>query len=255
MTEPQQARPTTWAEVLDPERGTARRLTEIVETLLPITPASVSSAADDLGGVSNTFASLIVLGGPEQARELGSTLVALSPHGLRAIESYAQSSSPAYVLNVLSFLNAAECCNSASDLVPPALLQKWAERFFAKRKAMSDEIELRSALVALAAGDIVLGAKLSGGGKLAGRFAAGETFGFNAQGFVRYLAVAIAQKAAADDARPAWIDFVRAFPAKKAAGTLDFNDLFWGARVFYHAIEGQQPTAVGSAVHALVRAI
>lgn len=70
-------------------------------------------------------------------------------------------------------------------------------------------------------------------------FSPGESFGPNVQGLLGYLAAAVEHRAAVADVEPAWKTLLAAFGALYDAGELDFEALFWIARVVYHDIGGE----------------
>lgn len=248
--------PGTWPELLDPALGLGVRARRIVEEgLLPVPEPITGAAVDELSTLSNTFGSLVVLLDPEVARAVGEPLGKLMREALLDLEPSLEANSAGYTVNVLSFVNAAACCGAGEGLLEPALVKSLLEELVKGSKKMGDELAYRCALVSLFAGEPGLAARFSKAGKLPARFKPGETFGFDMQGFVRYLATALEKGATVEQVRPAWVELVRAFPLKKGAETLDWNDLLWAARVVYHHLEQRPVASVGAALHAQVRSL
>ena len=243
--------PASWAAWLDRESAWGERGRQMVETLLPVTQRTLNAPALSLATVSNTFTSVAVLLGPAAARDVGEPLVQLCAKALVEANEFIRVNRPWFTINVLSFTNTAECSGAVSDVLGQAPAVAWLRRF--SRESLDDDVAHRAALFALALGEHALAVKLAVGAKLPKRrFTPGKTFGFNVQGFVLYLANALASRAAAADIRPAWDDFVRAFPMKKAAGTLDWNDLMWAARVVLAGFEKRPVASVAQTLHELV---
>jgi hypothetical protein len=93
------------------------------------------------------------------------------------------------------------------------------------------------------------------GGRLPKRFQPGQTFQFNRQGFVRYLATALNARAPFDAIRPAWEDFVAVFPHHIATSTLQFTDLMLAAYTVHVHFQGLPAAQVADTLHNYVAAL
>ncbi|MFT3776468.1 MAG: hypothetical protein QM820_64835 [Minicystis sp.] len=201
--------------------------------------------------MSDLFGAMIVLYGPEVARAAGAPLARLSDRALQEIEAYADSSTAEHVVDVLSFVNAAECCGAVTGQLSPTLLARWTTPLVKTRRSLDEALAARAALAALAGGEATLALKLAGA-KAPARFTPGETCDVDPRSLARYLAAAAGKEASAA-VEPAFVAFVRGFPPEKAAGRLDWSDLFWAARVYYARFDQRSIAEVGAAVHALVK--
>jgi hypothetical protein len=152
---------------------------------------------------------------------------------------------------VLDFVNLLRCLGKP---VPKSIDEAgWLAQIAPHEKLFSEKRNAALALAALATGQTELVPKFIGGGKLPKTFKPGETFQFNVQGFARYLAVAIDHGAAAEDAGPAWGEFVQVFPRKLATNTLDWPDLFYATRAFLVHLEKRDAGEVAQDLYDYVR--
>ena len=76
-------------------------------------------------------------------------------------------------------------------------------------------------------------------------FTPGESFGPNVQGLLRYLAAAIENRARLEDVLPAWKTFLAVVPSLYNADQVNFETLFWIARIVYHDIGGEPLGSAG----------
>ncbi|WP_375744262.1 hypothetical protein NR800_05515 [Corallococcus interemptor] len=244
--------PTTWSALFSGGRECANAK----ETLTLLTPSAlkhVNVPAREAGPLSNTLGMALVLCEPSEGRALAEPLSRLAGPALQQVAREFDSLRPAQVINVLSFVNAQECAGVLEGLLAGSPVEAWLEALMKVRRTLHEDLVYRCGLVALALGPPELAARFVGGGALTEDFAPGRTFGFNVQGFVRYLATARLRKAPAQDVRPAWEEFVEAFPMKTAAGTLEWKDLFWAARAYFAGLEGRPVARVGESLHARVK--
>lgn len=152
---------------------------------------------------------------------------------------------------VLDFVNLLRCTGEPApaevdEAAWLAAISKFDDEFSEKRLNTLT-------LAALAAGQPELVPKLIGGGRLPKTFKPGETFQFNVQGFTRYMAVAMQHGAEAEDAGPAWGEFVAVFPRKLATDTLDWIDPFWATRAFMVHFEKRDAGEVAQSLYDYVR--
>jgi hypothetical protein len=84
-------------------------------------------------------------------------------------------------------------------------------------------------------------------------FRPGEPAGPSVQQLLLYLASAIENRAAAADVLPAWKSTLTLFHALWQAHELNFETLFWLARIVYHDIGGNPLGRVGERVYADVQ--
>ena len=76
-------------------------------------------------------------------------------------------------------------------------------------------------------------------------FTPGESFGPDVQGLLRYLAAAIENHARLEDVLAAWKTFLAVFLTLYNARQVNFETLFWIARIVYHDIGGQSLGSAG----------
>ena len=76
-------------------------------------------------------------------------------------------------------------------------------------------------------------------------FTPGESFGPNVQGLLRYLAAATENRARVEDVMPAWKTFLAVFLSLYNARQVNFETLFWIARIVYHDIGGESLGSAG----------
>jgi hypothetical protein len=155
-------------------------------------------------------------------------------------------------IGVLNCINVVRCCGGALPPNTPQVEKDWPPQPAQDKKDLTEDESRGLAFASLAASNIDLALIFIGGGALPQRFRPGEKFQFNVQGFVRYLAAAIRQRATAEDIEPAWRDFIDCFPRKLASGTLDWIDLMWAARVVMVHFEHRPVNTAAEALHKLV---
>ncbi|MFP2896789.1 hypothetical protein [Corallococcus sp. 4LFB] len=225
-----------------------------MEDFTELALAKPNSPIPHLRTLADVLASLIVLAGASEARVAARPLVPLCEPALQeAGRLFDTLEPPRVALQVLSFVNAAEVCGAVEGRVEASAAKAWLEAIAKTQKKHDDLLLYRCGLVALALGEPDLAAKLVGGGKLPATFTPGEEFGFNVQGFVRYLATALKHGAATADVRPAWNSYVEGFPRNKAANRASWSDLVWAARAYFAGVERRPVARVGEALHAQVK--
>ncbi|NPC68714.1 hypothetical protein HPP05_02995 [Corallococcus exiguus] len=246
--------PGTWAGLFSSEWGEDTHARELMKRFSPIALTKANTPVQYLRTLADVLASLIVLTGAEEARAAAAPLVPLCAAGVEQAGGFFDSVDPPRVaLQVLSFVNAAEACGAAQGMVKASPAKTWLEALAKKVKKLDDVLLYRCGLVALCLGEPDLAAKLVGGGKLPETLTPGERFGFNVQGFVRYLATAMKVGAPSEAVRPAWESFVEGFPKIKAAEQVSWSDLLWAARAYFVGVEGRPVARVGESLHALVK--
>ncbi|RKH41380.1 hypothetical protein [Corallococcus sicarius] len=247
--------PGTWQDLFSPEWGEVTHLQEIMKRFTRLALAKPNDPATHLMSLADTLGGLVALKGAQEARAAAEPLVPFCEPALAQAGRAFQKRDPAhFALQVLSFVNAAEECGAVQGMVEASPAKAWLEAIAKLPRKQDDRLHYRCGLVALCLGAPELAATLVGGGKLpAGSFTPGEQFGFNVQGFIRYLATAMKEQAPADEVRPAWRSFVEGFPKNKSAGQVTWSDLLWAARAFYTRIEQLPVARVGEALHPLVK--
>ncbi|RKH65329.1 hypothetical protein D7W81_17125 [Corallococcus aberystwythensis] len=252
MAEPPGNPPTTWSALFAGGREGANAK-EFLTLVTPSALKNVNLPEREAGSLCEMLSVALVLCDPTEGRALAEPLSRLAGPALQQVSEDFDDLRPEEVVNVLSFVNAQECAGVVEGLLARAPVEAWLEALMKARRTLHEELAYRCGLVALALGTPELAARFVGGGKLSQDFTPGQTFGFNVQGFVRYLAAARLRKAPAQDVRPAWETFVEAFPLKSAASTLEWKDLFWAARAYFVGVEGRPVARVGEALHAQVK--
>ena len=246
--------PGTWAGLFSSEWGEDTHAREFMKRFGAMALASPNSPVQHLRTLADVLASLIVLTGAEEARAAAAALVPLCETGLAQAGRFFDGMDPPRVaIQVLSFVNAAEACGATEGMVKASSAKAWLEALTKQVKRLDEQLLYRCGLVALCLGEPDLAAKLVGGGKLPATLTPGEQFGFNVQGFVRYLATAMKVGAPSQAVRPAWESFVEGFPKKKAADQVSWSDLLWAARAYFVGVEGRPVARVGESLHARVK--
>lgn len=246
--------PGTWDGLFSSEWGEDAHARESMKRFGAIALAKPNIPVTHLRTLADTVASIVVLLGAEQARAAAEPLVPLCAPGLRqAARTFDALDPPRVALQVLSFVNAAEECGAARGLVEASPAKTWLELIARSAKKQDDRLLYRCGLVALCLGEPELAAKLVGGGKLPTTLTPGETFGFNVQGFVRYLATAMKIGAGPEATRRAWESFAAGFPMNMAAERVSWSDLLWAARAYFAGVEGRPVAQVGESLHAGVK--
>ncbi|MGE6761897.1 hypothetical protein ACQKGO_28045 [Corallococcus interemptor] len=246
--------PGTWAGLFSSEWGEDAHARELMKRFGAMALAKPNTPVTHLRTLADVLASLVVLTGAGEARSAAGPLVPLCEPALgQAGRAFASVDPPRVAIQVLSFVNAAEVCGAAQGLVEASAAKAWLEAIAASAKKQDDLLLYRCGLVALCLGEPALAAKLVGGGELPAALTPGEQFGFNVQGFVRYLATAMTTGAPSEAVRPAWESFVEGFPKNKAAERASWSDLLWAARAYFVGVEGRPVARVGESLHARVK--
>jgi hypothetical protein len=243
--------PTTWPELL--AGGYAQRSLEHLDSVVEMWESdSFGSPPNELGTREPFFASAAVVLGAEALRPKVERIKRMIEFSAERLNDEPDGYPVRAVIGCLSTLNAVECVGLIEQPFAGADAAKIVAAVVKNMEDLNEPVRHTAGLAAVAAGRADLVAKCVGGGKLPARFTPHETFLFNVPGFVRYLAVASSKGGSADDVKPAWIDFVRAFPRKLGADTLGWQDLLWAGRIYYHLFEKQPVAQVADAVRELV---
>jgi hypothetical protein len=250
----EQSIPVTWSELVPDSQPSATHTLTAVKDLHESMASTAAGRliSDEFLGLANALARVAIILGPSEAlsavslfnRFLGSAIEELSPEVKKG-----------HVVSAISMLNyavVAACC--ASDLPEQAttLEAVWLPQIAKYKHDLTESESKYMAFAALASGALDLVPTFIGGGALPQRFRPGETFQFNTQGFVRYIAVAMLSGTKVEDIEPAWRDFLDCFPRKLASETLDWVDLMWAARTMMEHFEHQPVTVVAENLHRLV---
>jgi hypothetical protein len=248
--------PVTWPDLIaqysaSVERGLAD-IAQVPGQLADSDEPSTWLRADSFTAPATTLAMAAALLGPARCRQYVRLLAPFVPSTLQELTEEGVAENADLGTSMLSFTNVVQCCGDALAADVGAVESSWLAELAADASDLRDLERRKLALAALATGATHLVPAFIKGGALPTQFVAGQTFDFNVQGFIRYLAVAIERRASADDVAPAWRTFVDRFPRKLAAETLDWLDLLWAARAVV-AVIGRQPVGtVAQQLHTLV---
>ncbi|CAM3832415.1 hypothetical protein G4177_11850 [Corallococcus sp. ZKHCc1 1396] len=253
MANPPRTIPSTWSAIFGPDGNEPAEAKETLTLLTPSALANANAPVRETGPLSNTVSRVLVLCGPTEGRAAAEPLARLAGPALQQLSAGFKYLQPEQVINVLSFVNAMECAGLVEGLLASAPVGDWLEALMKAHRTLNEVLAYRCGIASLACGLPELAARFVGGGKLPATFTPAETFGFNVQGFVRYLATAQRQQARAEDVRAAWDTFVELFPTKRAAETLDWKDLFWAARAYHVGFEHRPVSEVAEALHSRVK--
>jgi hypothetical protein len=240
---------TTWAQLL--QKPDVDQDLEFLEEHAESMAPTDRSIGTDFGEPAEVLAELAVVLGPDECKDEFARFAPFVPAAMKEVAGDVVKRQ-VNAIEFMRYLNVAACCDvelQDSSQVEARLLPQFKIRW--GRAALGEERELTVAFAALAAGAIDLVPIYADGGPLAATIQPGEKFGFNVQAFIRYLATASAQKARAQDVRPAWLDFFASFPLKLAAGTLEWVHLLYAARSYYVHFENRPVAMVANAVHRL----
>src|SRR5262249_2212079 len=139
----------------------------------------------------------------------------LEEHVVRALGEFKggiQRGSAVRIAGLLNYLNAARCCGAEVPPQADGVESAWLRQIAQFQPDLTENESKTLALAALALALVDLVPAFIGGGPAPADFNPGESFGFNVQGFVRYVAAAIRAGAAPEAVEPAWRDFVDNFP-------------------------------------------
>jgi hypothetical protein len=245
--------PVTWSELLAESGPSARYEMDYLRSL----PARLASRPPravtiTLGSAADTFSIAEIVLGPAECLPLFPPLEEHLVRALGEFEGGIRRGSAVRAVGLLNYLNAARCCGaevpSQADGVEPVWLQQIAQ--FQGDLTESESKTMALAVLASALVDLV--PTFIGGAPVLADFKPGETFGFNVQGFVRYVAAAIRAGAASEAVELAWRDFVDSFPRKLASQTLGWVDLLWAARSMMVHFEHRPVETVAAALHEFV---
>jgi hypothetical protein len=242
----------TWRDLLDPGRGVGADALERLQSLPPYLANPRVDEIQALGTRDRQMAAALLLAGNDACRPLAEQIQRGVELGVASMNRTPTAGGVLPRLGLLSLVSALECAGLAAQPYAGADAPAAVDGIVAGIEDLVEPFRHTTGLAAVATGRTALVPKCVRGGKLPARFKAGESFQFNVPGFVRYLAVAADKGAAAADVEPAWLDFVSAFPHKLAAETLDWSDLLWAARIYYHGFEKRPAADVVGALRALV---
>jgi len=250
----EQSIPVTWPELVADSQPIAhhsleavRDIHELMASTKPNCPVSGYFQA-----LAETFAKAAIVLGSEKALR---SFSAFDEFLQRAVDEFIPEIKKGHSLSAIGLLNYLNVCVSCGIAVSARLTEieaDWLSQTAKHKRDLTESESRHIAFAALAIGALDLVPTFIGGGALSQRFRPGETFQFNTQGFVRYIAVAILSGAKAEDIEPAWRDFLDCFPRKLASETLDWVDLMWAARTMMEHFEHQPVTVVAENLHKLV---
>ncbi|RKH12576.1 hypothetical protein D7V97_08025 [Corallococcus sp. CA053C] len=244
----------SWSALFSEKRGERAETPELLKALTPLALKRANAPSQHLVTLANILSAQVVLNGAAAARTAGRELAPLCKPALQQQQSnFQKRDAPDVAIHVLSFVNAAEVCGLVEGQLKASPALTWLKALAKKPQDQEDLLLYRCGWIALALGEPELAARLVGGGALPGSFTPGEQFGFNVQGFIRYLAAGLEQKASAADMRPAWQSYVEGFPLNMASQRASWMDLLWAGRVYYAGFEGLPVAEVGEAVHSRVK--
>lgn len=241
--------PTTWPALLADREGAENDAATIAELLPVMAEVPPGDAAPILGSTANPLCRASVVLGPERAVEAGAPLAkpAAAVAGIRKQLVHG----PVAEEGVLAVVNALRC-HGVRVSVTLADEAAWAADLAKQAKGDLARSEVRGTAFALLGTGGEKKVPSVAGGKLP-KFAPGEAFGANLQGFLLYLAAGLAEGADEEAVRPAWEAFLDLFPRKLAAETLGWSDLAWAARVVNERFGGRSVKSTAEWLHAQVR--
>ena len=243
--------PLTWPLLLANDLDLLREGLDIIHDV----PRELDAArpprlpAIEFGGPSLTLAQAAVVLGPSACMEAFDTLLPLLPRVLADFSAGITAVNRVPAQYLLSFCNTAVCCGVSLPSVAALLEREWLPQLASHADVMAEPERSTLALAAIAAGRPGLVSPFIGGGSLSTHLTPGETFNFNVQGFIRYLASAVQQGTPLSAIEPAWETFIDTFPYKLAASTLDWSHLLYAGRVVATSFEGRAVGTVAESLH------
>lgn len=168
---------------------------------------------------------------------------------IRELDAGITKDDASLALAVLSYVNVDRCCGVAITEDAALAESRWLRTMASRPEWLSEDERRTAALAAAAAGMSPLVPVLIGGRDLPLPFAPHQTFGFNVQGFARYLASGFERGASAADVEPAWQSFLSAFPHSLAAGSITWPDLLWAGRAVVTHFKGRPAHEVADVIH------
>lgn len=246
--------PSTWPELVEQAHEARERSEGVLRYLLERAARRRGGALP--GRLSVPAASLArtaTLLGPAEAAPLFAAAEELLPEAIDACREGPSKQSCLGCLAVLSYLNVGRSVGATRYAEGGRLEALWIPALAELKRELDEGERQRAAFAALAGAEGAALARLARV-TLLRRPPPGQTFGFDVQGYLRYMASAAAASADAEAVRPAWHDFVRHFPHKLGASTLSFVELMCAARAYYVTFEAVAPERVAQRVHELVTA-
>jgi hypothetical protein len=248
--------PASWSELITKITASRdRRFQVLAENAAELQSASDSMLAVDFGAAADLVAGLSVVLGPAACRHT----FTLFDSGLQAILGLLAGRSFEHGLvgglSVLRYIHSARC--SGARLPAPAVKAEveWLPAFVPHRGRVAEKYSDAMAFAALALGRFDLVPTFLGGGPLPASIEPGQTFQFNVQKFVRYMATAAVGGAKAEEVLPAFREFVLVFPFKLGAESLDWGELLYAARAYYVYFEHRSVETVSQTLHEFVTGI
>lgn len=251
MSQEERGVPVTWSELLNEEARTISGWLKLIKERAEQIVADSDSPEAAFSGDLSTLVAGAIISGPSGCRPILELMNGLLPAETKSVEAdFSRKLMESVTL--VSYFSIARCCGTKLPPEANGIEQRWLPKIVEKEKRLFEEDRLTMALAATANRMPDLVPKLIGGGKLPKRIKPGEVFDFNAFGFIRYLAAAIACEADADDVLPAWLNFVACFPYKLAADSLDWIDLMLSGETIVVQLQKQPAGTVANALHRLV---
>jgi hypothetical protein len=246
--------PVTWPELI---AITLETMPELLESLRE-TPEELATTrppwmlANGLSLPAEILSEVATILGPEACRPFLAMLAEFLPRAIEEMSVRIRKDAQVAAIGLLSYLNVARCCGETVPADAATMEAEWLQVLAEHKRRLNENEKVTLAFAALAAKTISLVPDFIGGGRLPKRFAPGEVFQFNRQGFVRYLAVAIEREASAQEVEPAWRSFVQSFPRLYAARMIQFADLMWCARAVMAHFEKRPVETVAQAFHQMI---
>lgn len=247
--------PVSWPELLkDRARAVGYELEDLQrlpDRLAAKPPRAISMA---IGSSADTLSEAAIVLGPENCRPIIDLFDELCSVAISDLGQAVTAGSEVRALGLLNYLNAVSCCgNTDSPRASSVNESDWLSQI-ARGAENLTENELRNlAVAALATGRIDLVPAFIGGKLELDRFEPDKKFGFNTQGFVRYLAAAIDGDAEPEGVEIAWSEFLSNVPRMLASGTFTWVDLLWLGRALMVQIEKRPVETTAEGLHDLLQ--
>ena len=251
----------TWPELLQASQEQVTLGLQLIQGV----PAQVeavappSLVAGSFVAPAETLAMATVVAGPEACAEAIHALVPLVPRVLEEFAPGVNATNRVEAIHLLAFFNTAQCSGAQLSPVRGALPRAvfaaertWPGELAGHLAELSERQRERVAYAALAVGEIELVPALLGGEPLPEAFVPESEVDPRPGPFLRYLATAVRDIAPREEVEPVWLAMAESFPEQVAAGTMDWAELIYAARIYLTRFRGDSLSTVTNSMHKLV---
>ena len=252
----------TWPELVQASQEKValglKMISDVPVELETVTPPWLPSGS--FAGPAQTLAMATIVAGPAACAEAIHLLVPLVPKVMEDFAGGIDATNRVQAMHLLAFFSTVQCSGAQLSPVRGALPRTiftaertWPGEIAKQLDTLSDRERERLAFAALGVGEIELVETVLGE-PLPEAFAAEGDVDVQPKAFLRYLTTAVRDIAPREAVEPVWLNVVESFPRQLAAGTMDWAELIYSARVFLTRFRGDSLSTVTNTMHKLVTA-